>query len=79
MKVIATEKAPAAIGPYSQAYVITEFFYTSDSLELILRQEILAEIQSKSRLSGLGKNVGEILKAAGTDYEHVLKNNMFPG
>ena len=48
MKVIATEKAPAAIGPYSQAYVNNGVFIHPDSLESILRQEILAEIQSKS-------------------------------
>ena len=35
--------------------LITEFFIHPDSLELILRQEILAEIQSKSRLSGLAR------------------------
>jgi 2-iminobutanoate/2-iminopropanoate deaminase len=53
MKVIATEKAPAAIGPYSQAYVNNGVLYTSGQLGI--RQEILAEIQSKSRLSGLAR------------------------
>ena len=60
MKVIATEKAPAAIGPYSQAYVNNGVLYT---------------IEEQAEWSC--KNVGEILKAAGTDYEHVLKTTCF--
>ena len=58
MKVIATEKAPAAIGPYSQAYVNNGVLYTSGQL-------------------GINPETGKILKAAGTDYEHVLKTTCF--
>ncbi len=55
MKVIATEKSTVAMGEsYSQAYV-NNGVDTSGQLQLILRQEILAEIQSKSRLSGLAR------------------------
>ena len=54
-KVIATEKAPAAIGPYSQAYVNNGVLYTSGQLGINPETENLAEIQSKSRLSGLAR------------------------
>ena len=69
MKVIATEKAPAAIGPYSQAYVNNGVLYTSGQLGI------------NPETGNLGGDTieeqAEILKAAGTDYEHVLKTTCF--
>ena len=54
-----------------------EFFIHPDSLESILRQEILAESTIAEQAEWSCKNVGEILKEAGTDYEHVLKTTCF--
>ena len=62
MKVIATEKAPAAIGPYSQAIEVNGMVYTSGIIPVVPETGEIpegsvaqAEIQSKSRLSGLAR------------------------
>ena len=73
MKIIATEKAPAAIGPYSQAYVNNGVLYTSGQLGINPETGNLGGDTIEEQAEWSCKNVGEILKAAGTDYEHVLK------
>lgn len=77
MKVISTEKAPAAIGPYSQAIVAGNLVFASGQIPINpATGEIEAEgIQAQAEQAI--KNVGEILKAAGTDYEHVVKTTCF--
>ena len=77
MKVIATEKAPAAIGPYSQAYVNNGVLYTSGQLGINPETGNLGGDTIEEQAEWSCKNVGEILKAAGTDYEHVLKTTCF--
>ena len=77
MKVIATEKAPAAIGPYSQAYVNNGVLYTSGQLGINPETGNLGGDTIEEQTEWSCKNVGEILKAAGTDYEHVLKTTCF--
>ncbi|MBQ9662242.1 MAG: RidA family protein [Oscillospiraceae bacterium] len=77
MKIIATDKAPAAIGPYSQAYVANGFVFASGQVPLnpatgeIVGTEITAQAEQSC------KNVGEILKAAGTDFSKVVKTTCF--
>jgi len=77
MKVISTDKAPAAIGPYSQAIVAGDFLYASGQIPINpATGNVEAEgIEAQATQSML--NVGEILKAAGTDYEHVVKTTCF--
>ena len=77
MKVISTEKAPAAIGPYSQAIVAGNMVFASGQIPINpATGEIEAEgIQAQAEQAI--KNVGEILKAAGTNYEHVVKTTCF--
>ena len=77
MKKISTDKAPAAIGPYSQAVEAGGFLYASGQIPIDPSTgEIVTggiEIQAEQAI----KNAGEILKAAGTDYEHVVKTTCF--
>ena len=51
MKVVYTDKAPAAIGPYSQAIILNDILFTSGQIRLILLQESLQEIRFRFRLS----------------------------
>ncbi len=76
MKVIATEKAPGAIGPYSQGFVTNGFVYTSGQIPVnpadgTIPVGIAAQAQQSC------KNVGAILEAGGSSFEKVVKTTCF--
>lgn len=77
MKAIQTDKAPAAIGPYSQAIEANGLVFASGQLPINPVTGQLAEdnIQAQTRQSLL--NVQAILQAAGTDLCHVVKTTVF--
>ena len=76
MNIIATEKAPGAIGPYSQGYEVNGMVFTSGQIPVDpatgnIPEEIAAQAEQSC------KNVGEILKAAGSGYDKVVKTTCF--
>lgn len=77
MKVIHTDKAPKAIGPYVQGKVVNGFLFASGQVPLdpvsgeVVGQTI--EEQTKQVL----KNIQAILTEAGTDFDHVIKTTCF--
>ncbi len=77
LKKVATDKAPAAIGPYSQGIIANGLLFASGQIPIIPSTGEIAEgdifVQAKQAI----ENVGEILKEAGTDYEHVVKTTCF--
>ena len=76
MKVIATEKAPGAIGPYSQGFVTNGFVYTSGQIPVNPADgTIPAGIAAQAEQSC--KNVAAILAAAGSDMTKVVKTTCF--
>lgn len=76
MKVIATEKAPGAIGPYSQGFVTNGFVYTSGQIPVNPADgTIPAGIADQAQQSC--KNVGAILEAGGSSFEKVVKTTCF--
>lgn len=77
MKKITTDKAPAAIGPYSQGIIANGFLFASGQIPIDpATGEIKGEnIAEQAEL--VMKNVGEILKAAGITYEDVVKTTCF--
>lgn len=76
MKVIATEKAPGAIGPYSQGFVTNGFVYTSGQIPVNPADgTIPADIAAQAEQSC--KNVGAILEAGGSSFEKVVKTTCF--
>lgn len=76
MKVIATEKAPGAIGPYSQGFVTNGFVYTSGQIPVNpANGTIPAGIAAQAQQSC--KNVGAILEAGGSSFEKVIKTTCF--
>ena len=77
MKVISTEKAPQAIGPYSQGYVANGFFFASGQIAIIPETGEIEVNDIKAQTERVCKNIGELLKAAGTDFEHVVKTTCF--
>ncbi len=77
MKVISTDKAPAAIGPYSQAIVAGDFLYASGQIPI---NPATGNVEAKgieAQATQAIVNVGEILKAAGLTYENVVKTSCF--
>jgi 2-iminobutanoate/2-iminopropanoate deaminase len=77
MKTISTEKAPGAIGPYSQGIVANGFLFASGQIAIIPETGAIAEGDIKVQADRVMKNIGEILKAAGTSYEKVVKTTCF--
>ena len=76
MKVITTEKAPGAIGPYSQGFVTNGFVYTSGQIPVNPADgTIPAGIAAQAQQSC--KNVGAILEAGGSSFEKVVKTTCF--
>ena len=76
MKVIATEKAPGAIGPYSQGFIAGGFVYTSGQIPVNPADGTVPEgIAAQTEQSC--KNVGAILEAADSGYDKVIKTTCF--
>ena len=76
MKVIATEKAPGAIGPYSQGFITNGFVYTSGQIPVNPSDGTIPEgIAAQAEQSC--KNVGAILEAGGSGFDKVVKTTCF--
>ena len=77
MKYISTDKAPAAIGPYSQGIITGNLLFASGQIALdpatgTVKGETIAE-----QTTTVCENIGELLKAAGTSYDKVVKTTCF--
>ena len=77
MKKIATEKAPAAIGPYSQGIVAGGFLFASGQIPINPENGQIEAQGIEAQAEQVMKNVGAILSAAGTDYTKVVKTTCF--
>lgn len=77
MKVISTEKAPVAIGPYSQGIVAGDFFFASGQIAIIPETGEIAEATIEAQTEQVMKNIGNLLAAAGVDYSKVVKTSCF--
>lgn len=76
-EIIATDKAPAAVGPYSQAIKVGNMIFTSGQLHINPEngELITGDIQAQARRSL--DNVKAILEAAGASIENIVKVNVF--
>jgi 2-iminobutanoate/2-iminopropanoate deaminase len=76
MNIISTKNAPQAIGPYSQAIVANGFIFTSGQIALSKEGKFLdGDITTQSEQ--VLKNLSEILGAAGSSLEKVVKTTIF--
>ena len=77
MKAIHTDKAPAAIGPYSQAIEVNGFVFASGQIPIDPATGVFVEggIQEQTRQALT--NAQQILQTAGTDLNHVIKTTVF--
>ena len=77
MKVVYTEKAPAAIGPYSQAMILNGVLFTSGQIPV---NPATGEINGNTieiQAEQVMKNLGEVLKEAGSSFEKAVKTTCF--
>ena len=76
MNIIATDKTPGAIGPYSQGYEVNGMIYTSGQIPVDPATGNIPEgISAQAEQSC--KNVGAILEAAGSGFDKVVKTTCF--
>jgi 2-iminobutanoate/2-iminopropanoate deaminase len=76
MNFVQTDKAPSAIGPYSQAVIINGMVYTSGQIALTPEGGFLnldIEVQTRQVLT----NLSEVLKSAGSSLDKVIKTTIF--
>lgn len=77
MKIVATDQAPAAIGPYSQAISANGFVFCSGQIPLDpATMTIVGETVAEQTAQVL-KNLGEVLTAAGSGKDKVVKTTVF--
>jgi 2-iminobutanoate/2-iminopropanoate deaminase len=76
-QIIATDKAPAAIGPYSQGVRIGDLIYTAGQAGLVPGTKEFAGPDIESQTRQTLENIKAILKAGGSCMKHVLKTTVF--
>ncbi|MBO4389293.1 MAG: RidA family protein [Lachnospiraceae bacterium] len=75
-KVISTQNAPAAIGPYSQAIVANGFVFASGQIPVDPATGVIPEgIEAQARQ--VMTNMKNLMEAAGTDLDSVVKTSVF--
>ena len=75
-QIIKTDKAPGAIGPYSQGIIIGDLVYTSGQIPLNPKTGEIAESIEEQTAQSL-ENVKAILEEAGTSMDNVIKTTVF--
>lgn len=73
---ISTDKAPAAIGPYSQAIEVNGMIYTSGVIPVVPATGVIPEGVKAQAEQAIG-NLAALLEAAGTSTEQVIKTTVF--
>lgn len=76
-KVILTDKAPAAIGPYSQAIKANGFVFTSGQVPIVPESGKIEATDIEGQADQVMKNLEAVLKAAGSDLSRVVKATIF--
>ena len=76
-EVIATEKAPAAVGPYSQAIRVGDFVFTAGQLAIDPATGKLAEGGIEAQTRQVLRNIAAVLEAAGSSLDKVVKTTVF--
>ena len=77
MKVVYTDKAPAAIGPYSQAMILNGVLFTSGQIPVDPATREISGDTIETQAEQVMKNLAEVLKEAGTGFENVVKTTCF--
>ena len=76
-EIISTKKAPAAIGPYSQAVKVGNLLFTSGQLPIVLETGEIISSNARKATEKAIENLKEILEEAGSSLDKVLKVVIF--
>ncbi|GAF14285.1 endoribonuclease L-PSP [Bacillus sp. JCM 19046] len=76
MKVVHTNNAPQAIGPYSQGIIVNNMFYSSGQIPLTAEGDLLA-VTVEEQTHQVFANLKAVLKEAGSSLEQVVKATVF--
>jgi 2-iminobutanoate/2-iminopropanoate deaminase len=76
-RIIQTEQAPAAIGPYSQAISIGDLLFTSGQIALDPESGIFLSGEIEEETEQTLKNISAILRAGGLSLENVIKTTVY--
>lgn len=74
---VETSKAPAAVGPYSQAVVCNGLVFVSGQIPLVPGSNQMVGEEFPAQVAQVLSNMDEVLKAAGVDRSRVLKVNVY--
>jgi len=77
MKKLATDKAPAAIGPYSQAIMVDKFLFASGQIPINPETSEVEAVGIEAQAEQVMKNLGAVLAATGSSYEKAVKTTCF--
>ena len=77
IKKVATEKAPSAIGPYSQAIVCGEMVFTSGQIPINPQSGNVEAVTITEQTEQVMKNLGAVLSASGSSFEKAVKTTCF--
>lgn len=77
LKKVSTDKAPAAIGPYSQGVIVGNLLFASGQIPINPATGEIEGNDIEGQATQVMKNVGAILEQAGTDYTKVAKTTCF--
>ena len=77
LKSISTDKAPKAIGPYSQAVVVNDLVFVSGQIPIDPKTGNLSNDSFKNQVKLVLDNISEILKASNTSLSNVVKTTVF--
>lgn len=76
-QIVNTDKAPAAIGPYAQANKIGNMVFTSGQIPILPETGEIVQGDIKAQVKQVLDNLQEVLKAAGTNMDNVVKTTIF--
>jgi len=76
-KIVSTEKAPSALGPYSQGVISGDIVYCSGQIGLEPRTMEFAGDTVEEQTKQVMENLGAVLKAAGSGFPNVIKCSIF--
>ena len=74
---ISTSSAPAAIGPYTQAIVCGNLVFTSGQIALDPQSGVVVSDTIEGQTEQVCKNIGQVLKAAGSSFDKAIKTTCF--
>ena len=74
---ISTPSAPAAIGPYTQAIVCGNLVFTSGQIALDPQSGVVVSDTIEGQTEQVCKNIGQVLKAAGSSFDKAIKTTCF--